>query len=72
MLTPSWRELKPTQIKEKQRLDILGKFWQGTGAGLAERGHSSDNITDEAIRTLLAVLPCCVSLTVLQWKETEW
>lgn len=50
---------------------ILGQCWQGTGAGLAERGRSADSITDEAIRTLLAVLSCCVPLAALQGKETE-
>lgn len=71
MLTPPWKGPKPAQIKEKQGLYVLGKRWQGAGAGLAERGHSSDNVTDEAIWTLLAVLSCCVSLAVLKWKKRE-
>lgn len=58
--------------REAETLYVLGKCWQGAGAGLAERGHSSDNVTNEAIWTLLAVLSCCVSLAVLQWKEREW
>lgn len=63
-------EANPNQ-SEAKTLYILGKFWQGAGAGLAERGRSPDNVTNEAIRTLLTVLSCCVSLAVLQWKETQ-
>lgn len=55
--------------REAKALHILGERWQGAGAGLAEGGHSADSVTNEAVRTLLAVLSCRVPLAVLHGKR---
>lgn len=76
-LLHSGRDAGPTLEKAKckpnggeaKSLYILGKRWQGAGAGLAEGGHSPGNVANEAVETLLAVLSCCVPLAVLQGRR---